>query len=346
MQYTTLGARTNNPVRVSRICLGTMTWGEQNTESEAHDQLDCALERGVNFIDTAEMYPVPPEEKTAGRTEAYIGSWLKKNAKRNQIILATKVVGPSQMTYLRSNPDLDKASILSALEGSLRRLGTDYIDLYQLHWPSRPTNNFGVLNYMHSNKQGVALEESLGALVQLVQSGKIRHIGLSNETPWGVMEAKRICNANGWQQVVSIQNPYNLLNRTFEIGLSEVAIREDVPLLAYSPLAFGALSGKYVLGTATQADRLNRYTRFGRYTTDKGVAATKAFVALAQEFELTPATLALAFVNTRPFVASNIIGATSLEQLTHNIDSINVTLTPAQVEAIEAVSTEHANPCP
>jgi len=347
MEYSTLGAATQAPLRVSRICLGTMTWGEQNSEADAHSQLDFALERGVNFIDAAEMYPVPPRKETSGKTEAYIGSWLKKRGKRDDVILASKVAGPTEvMAYLRQNPDLDARGIAAAIEGSLKRLNTDYIDLYQLHWPSRSTNCFGRLNYTHSEKDGVPLEESLEAVERLVQSGKVRQVGLSNETPWGVMQAKRQAEKLGWRPVVSVQNPYNLLNRSFEVGLAEVAHREDTPLLAYSPMAFGSLSGKYILGMDKPENRLNQFTQFPRYTSETGVAATRDHIKLAQEFGLSPAALALAFVNTRSFVGASIIGATNLEQLEENIASINVRLSDEQQAAIEAFSVRHSNPCP
>jgi aryl-alcohol dehydrogenase-like predicted oxidoreductase len=350
MHYSRLG-RTD--VKVSRICLGTMTWGEQNSEREAHAQLDLALAAGINFIDTAEMYPVPPKAETYGRTEQYIGSWLKARGQRDRVIIATKVMGCSDdLTYVRGgNTRLTRANIEAALDASLKRLQTDYIDLYQLHWPDRRTNTFGKLGYKHDpDDEPVPIEESLAALADLVKAGKVRHIGVSNETPWGVAQFLRLAGTRGqrsdWPRIVSIQNPYNLLNRSFEIGLAEFAHREDVGLLAYSPLGFGVLTGKYLDGARPDAARLTLFTRFRRYTGEPGQQATRAYVELARRHGLTPAQMALAYVNTRPFLTSTIIGATTLEQLRDNIASIDLTLSDEVLAGIEAIHAANSNPCP
>ncbi|MGR5147737.1 NADP(H)-dependent aldo-keto reductase [Photobacterium alginatilyticum] len=332
---------------VSKICLGTMTFGEQNNESEAHSQLDFAFERGVNFIDTAEMYPVPPTADTQGLTETYIGNWLAKSGKRDKVVLATKVAGPRGLPYIRDNMALDRRNIHDAVETSLNRLQTDYIDLYQLHWPQRETNCFGSLNYQCADDHsGVTLTDSLEALAELVRSGKIRYIGLSNETPWGVMSFLRLAEKHNLPRVITIQNPYNLLNRSFEIGLSEISHHEGVELLAYSPLAFGTLSGKYLDGARPDGARCTLFERFSRYFNSQGLAATQAYIDVASRHGLDPARMALAFVNQRPFVASTIIGATNLEQLEANIDSVNLTLGNEVLADLEAVGVTYSNPCP
>ncbi|GAA5647123.1 MULTISPECIES: NADP(H)-dependent aldo-keto reductase [Vibrio] len=344
MQYTKLPHST---LEISKICLGTMTFGEQNTQAEASSQLDCALERGVNFIDTAEMYPVPPKAETQGRTEEFIGNWLEKSGKREKIVLATKVAGPRNVPYIRDHMSLDRRNIHQAIDDSLRRLKTDYVDLYQLHWPQRQTNCFGQLNYPHPDSQDeVTLIETLEALSDLVKAGKVRYIGVSNETPWGVMTLLRLAEKHELPRIVSIQNPYNLLNRSFEVGLSEISHFEGVQLLAYSPLAFGCLSGKYLNGARPEGARCTLFERFVRYFTPQGVKATQAYVDLAREHGLDPAQMALAFVNQRPFVAANIIGATNLEQLKSNIDSIEVELTQELLEGIQQIGTTYSNPCP
>ncbi|RFA30030.1 NADP(H)-dependent aldo-keto reductase [Alkalilimnicola ehrlichii] len=347
MEYRQLG---NTDIKVSKICLGTMTWGEQNTEQDAHQQLDYALDHGVNFIDAAEMYPVPPKAETQGRTEEYIGTWLSKRGKRDDIVLASKIAGPGNgLTYLRDGSTVfARNQIIEAVDNSLRRLQTDYIDLYQLHWPARQTNFFGRLGYKppQNDELPVPMEETLKALGELVEAGKIRHIGVSNETPWGVMKYLAIAERLGLPRLVSVQNPYNLLNRTYEVGLAEVSHREKVGLLAYSPLAFGVLSGKYLDGQRPDGARLTLFERFQRYTKPAGEAATAKYVALAREHGLDPAQMALAFVNEQGFLTSNIIGATSLDQLRANIDSANLILPEAVLEGIEAIHTEYPNPCP
>ncbi|OOG23983.1 NADP(H)-dependent aldo-keto reductase [Thioalkalivibrio denitrificans] len=334
-------------IDVSVICLGTMTWGEQNTEAEAHSQLDLALERGVNFIDTAELYAVPPRAETQGLTETFIGNWLKRTGRRDEVVLASKVSGPGEwVEYIRGGPRLDRAHMTEALEGSLRRLGTDYLDLYQIHWPARPTNFFGKLGYEHQqDPDATPIEETLEVLDGFVRQGRVRHVGISNETPWGTMEYLRLARERGWPRVVSIQNPYSLLNRSFEVGLAEMAIRERVGLLAYSPLGFGVLSGKYLDGAPPNA-RITLFPRFSRYSNEQGVAATRAYVELARAHELSPAQMALAFVNSRPFLTSTIIGATTLEQLEENIASADLTLSDEVLEAIENIHLRHPNPCP
>ena len=346
MKYRRLG-RTD--LDVSVICLGTMTYGEQNSEAEAHEQLDYATHNGVNFIDTAEMYPVPPNEKTQGYTETFVGTWLKKRARRDDLIIATKVSGPGMQTYLRDGPRLQAKHIRAAVEDSLRRLQTDYIDLYQTHWPERDTNFFGKLDYVHdAANDGTPVEETLRALEELVSAGKVRHIGVSNETPWGVAEHLRLADAQSLPRIVSVQNPYSLLNRTFEIGLAEFAMRDQAGLLAYSPLGFGVLSGKYLDGKKPDGARLSLavFEHFTRYSNDKAEEATKRYADIARAAGMTPAVLALAFVNTREFVTSNIIGATTMEQLKEDIDSINVELDDAVLEEIEAVHAAMPNPCP
>ncbi|ALP54211.1 aldo/keto reductase [Candidatus Tenderia electrophaga] len=345
MEYRQLG---RSDIQVSALCLGTMTFGEQNSAHDAHAQLDRALAAGINFIDTAEMYPVPPRGETQGRTEEYIGSWLKARGKRAQIILATKVSGPSaSFTYLRGGKlGFDRHNIETALNDSLKRLQTDYVDLYQLHWPERSTNFFGQLGYRHEpEEQFTPFEEVLGVLGELVQAGKIRHIGLSNETPWGVMQCLEIARRD-LPRVVSVQNPYSLLNRSFEVGLAEIAQREDVGLLAYSPLGFGVLSGKYLDDTKPAGARLTLFDRFQRYTNAQGTAATRAYVELARAHGLAPAQLALAFVTSRPFVTSNIIGATRLDQLEQNIGSESLTLSDEILEAIDTIHRRYTIPCP
>ncbi|GAA6133734.1 NADP(H)-dependent aldo-keto reductase [Oceaniserpentilla sp. 4NH20-0058] len=345
MKFKKLG---NTDIDVSLICLGTMTWGEQNSEAQAHEQLDYALAQDINFIDTAEMYPVPPKPKTQGLTEQYIGTWLNKRGKRDDIILATKVAGPGNgLTYLRNGPRLTKEHINQAIDTSLARLQTDYVDLYQLHWPDRSTNYFGQLGYKaNDNESMTPLLESLQAMDELVKQGKVRHWGFSNETPWGVMKALSLCEVHGLAKPVSIQNPYNLLNRTYEIGLAEISHRENISLLAYSPMAFGALSGKYLGETPPEDGRLTLFDRFVRYTNPQALEATQSYVDIAKEFKLTPAQMSLAFVNQQSFVDSNIIGATSMAQLKENIASVDLILSGDVLTEIEKVHTLQPNPAP
>lgn len=344
MKYRELG---KTGIEVSELCLGTMTWGEQNTEAEAHEQLDYAIEQGINFIDCAEMYPVPPKQETQGLTEQYLGNWLVKQ-NREKLIVATKMSAAADwLPYMRDGKNcLNQDNMQQALDASLQRLQTDYIDLYQFHWPERDTNFFGKLGYYHApEKDGVAIEETLRAAEQLVNSGKVRHIGISNETPWGVHQYLHVASQHSLPRIVSIQNPYNLLNRTFEVGLSEFAHREQVGLLAYSPLAFGVLSGKY-LDQQPENSRLTLFSRFTRYTNDEGIATTRAYVELARKHGLDPAQMALAFVTSRPFVTSNIIGATSMEQLRTDIGSATVNLDKELLREIEVIHTRQPNPCP
>lgn len=334
-------------IQVSRLCLGTMTWGEQNTEKEAHAQLDLALDRGVNFIDTAEMYPVFPRAETCGRTETYIGNWLKARNNRSQVVLATKVVGKARFSYIRGGKHcLDRRNIEDALAGSLQRLRTDCIDLYQLHWPDRSTNIFGTLGYRHVEEDSVLLEETLSVLNDLVIAGKIRAIGVSNETPWGLMRYFNVADVKKRVRMASIQNPYNLLNRTFEVGLAEIAMREHCGLLAYSPMAFGTLSGKYLEGKQPEGARLTLFPQFNRYGNLRAQAATEAYVRLAEGHGLDPAQMALAFVAGRPFVTSTIVGATTTAQLQSNLESADLSLSAELLDAIDAIHDQNPNPSP
>jgi len=346
MNYRQLG-RTD--IQVSQLCLGTMTWGEQNSEVEAHEQLDFAIDEGINFIDAAELYPVPPKPETQGRTEDYLGTWLAKRHDRDKLIIASKVCASADwIPYLRNgNVSLNKKNIETALNDSLKRLQTDYIDLYHLHWPERDTNYFGKLGYYHApEKDGVPIEETLDALGEIVESGKIRHIGISNETAWGIAEYLRLAEQKNLPRIVTIQNPYNLLNRTFEIGAAEFSHRENVGLLAYSPLGFGVLTGKYLNNEKPTGARLTLFDRFTRYTNDEGIKSTEAYIKLARAHGLDPAQMALAFVSSRPFLTSNIIGATSMEQLKTNIESINIQLSKDLLREIEDIHTRQPNPCP
>lgn len=339
--------RTIDGKEVSKICLGTMTWGQQNSEAEAHEQISYALDRGVNMLDAAEMYPVPPRAETQGRTEEYIGTWFKKTGLRDQYILATKAAGPNpEFHYLRGGPQFTRDQLMEAVDNSLKRLQTDCIDLYQLHWPDRYTNFFGQRGYHHRDQPETPIEETLRALQELVASGKIRSIGLSNETPWGTMKFLELAEREGLPRVESIQNPYGLLNRTYEIAMAEVSHREDVGLLAYSPLGMGLLTGKYRHGAKPEGSRMAVFERFTRYDGNETLEATEQYLQLADEHELNPTHMALAFVNTRPFVLSNIIGATTMEQLKMNIDSLDVTLTKDVLKGIEAIQQRIPNPAP
>ncbi len=348
MKQNTLG---NTDIKVSVICLGSMTWGEQNTESDAHQQLDYALAHGVNFIDTAELYAIPPRAETCGLTEQYIGSWLKKTAARNRIVLASKVAGPADgwLPHIRdeSSRRLDERNITLALEQSLTRLQTDYLDLYQLHWPDRKTNYFGELGYKHEpNDESTPIVETLQALKKQVDAGKVRYIGLSNETPWGVMRFIQLAEQLDLPRVVSVQNPYNLLNRSYEVGLAEVSIRESCGLLAYSPLGFGVLSGKYLKGATPAGARLTLWPDYARYSSDNAVRATQDYVELARDNGLDPAQMALAYINQQPFVTANIIGATTMDQLRDNIASASIKLNQAVLAGIEQIHQRYPNPSP
>ncbi|WNO09807.1 NADP(H)-dependent aldo-keto reductase [Teredinibacter sp. KSP-S5-2] len=347
MHFRKLG---NTDIDVSLICLGSMTWGEQNTQDEGFAQMDMAKDYGINFFDVAEMYPVPPRPETYGKTEEIMGNWLAERGCRDELVIATKVTGRSNnnsgVDHIRNGARLSKEHIFKAVEGSLKRLQTDYIDLYQVHWPERGANFFGRLGYEHGDDDGIAIEETLDALNQLVEQGKVRYIGLSNETPWGMMEYLRLANAKQQARIVSIQNPYSLLNRTFEVGSAEMAIREKVGLLAYSPLAFGKLSGKYLNGQKPKGARLTLYERFQRYDKVNSDEAVQAYVDLAKEHGLTPVQMALAFINQQPFVTSNIIGATSLAQLKENIESFEIRLSEEVLTGISEIHQRYPNPAP
>jgi aryl-alcohol dehydrogenase-like predicted oxidoreductase len=346
MEYRLLGRA---DIQVSTICLGTMTFGEQNSEAEGHAQLDYALDQGINFIDTAELYPIPPNAGTQGRTEEIIGSWINRRHCRQRVVLASKVVGPGPgwiPWFREGRACLDRSNIRAAVEASLRRLRSEVIDLYQLHWPDRKTNYFGRLEYVHEDEPSVPLLETLQALAELVREGKVRQVGLSNETPWGAMKFLRLAEQYGLPRMAAIQNPYSLLNRSFEIGLAEISHREDLGLLAYSPLGFGVLSGKYLDGQQPAGARLTLFKDYNRYSNAAGIAATRAYVELARNHGLDPAQMALAFVTSRPFVTANIIGATSMAQLQSDIASATLHLDDSLLAEIEAIHRRHPNPCP
>jgi aryl-alcohol dehydrogenase-like predicted oxidoreductase len=345
MQYRPLG-RTG--IEVSLIGLGTMTWGEQNTEAQAFEQLDYALEQGVTLIDAAEMYPVPPRARTQGLTETYIGRWLRARGCRDRVVLATKVAGPTEsMSWLRGGPHLVREHMDTALNASLERLQTDYVDLYQVHWPARTTNCFGHLGYRHEpDEVATDIAETAAVLDGFVRDGRVRAIGISNETPWGMMQWLRAAEQGIAPRIASIQNPYNLLNRSFEAGLAEMAIREDVGLLAYSPLAFGMLSGKYLGDRHPEGARLTLFERFSRYSNPQGIAATEEYGALAKAHDLTPAQMALAFINRQPFLTSSLVGATRMEQLVENLAAVDVVLEDTVLEAIEEIHARYTYPCP
>lgn len=347
MKYNNLG---KTDIKVSAICLGTMTFGEQNTEAEGHLQLDYAKDHGVNFIDTAELYAVPSRVETQGKTEEIIGTWLHDRKCRDQVIIGTKITGPSaNLNYIRNGLDFSQEQLTLALEGSLERLQTDYIDLYQLHWPERKTNMFGQRAYKHNENDPWTdnFLEVLECLKRFQDEGKIRHIGVSNETPWGLHRFLKLSDEHNLPRMSSIQNPYNLLNRLFEVGLAEMSIKEDVGLLAYSPLGFGLLSGKYHLGKAGEDARLKLFDKhFTRYQSENCFKSTEQYIQIASEYNLDPAQMALAFINSRPFICSNIIGATNLDQLKSNIESIDVVVPPEAYKAIEAVHEAIPNPAP
>ena len=334
-------------VKVSKICLGSMTWGNQNSEEEGHEQLDYALDKGVNFIDTAEMYPVPASPETQGRTSEIIGNWLEKRKNRDKVIIASKIVGRSSdyTAHIRTN-GLQGNAIEEAVNAELKRLKTDYIDLYQIHWPERISNTFGVRDYVQhpEDEWQDNFKEVLHKLDSQVKAGKIRYVGLSNEKAWGTMRFMQESSQNNLPRMRTIQNAYSLLNRTFESDLAEVSHRENIGLLAYSPMAFGVLSGKYIKGTAADNARLKLFPRFARYSSEQCTLATKTYLKLAEANNLSLAQLSLAFVNQREFVCSNIIGATNLDQLKENIESINVKLSPELMAEINAIHDQIPNP--
>ncbi len=341
-----LGQLGDSNLQVSEIAMGTMTFGQQNSLAEACEQLDYAFAQGVNFVDTAEMYPVPAKADTQGKTETFVGTWLKQQT-RDKIILATKVAGPSRgMDWIRGGPlSLDRTNITTAIEHSLRRLQTDYIDLYQIHWPARNVPMFGKNNYDPTQERpATPIDEQLYVLSELVKSGKVRYIGVSNESPWGVAEFLKAAERLNLPRIVSIQNPYNLINRTFEVGLFEMCFREKISLLAYSPLAFGLLSGKYAKDPQA-VGRMTLYPGFGqRYMKPNVPEAAAAYAKLAESFGMSPAKMALSFIRSRTFVTSTIIGATSMEQLKENLQSVE--LSTEQLQQIESIHLKFSNPAP
>lgn len=347
MEYRPLG-RTG--LKVSVISLGTMTFGEQNSEAEGHALMDRALDAGVNFFDAAELYPISPRPETQGRTEEIIGTWMKARGTRDKVIVASKVVGknPTLPWFRGENHVLDRANIAAAVDGSLKRLQTDVIDVYYLHWPDRKSNRFGKLGYEHDPEDTFTpLEETLEALAEQVKAGKIRHVALSNETPWGLHRYLTLAETRDLPRMACIQNPYNLLNRTFEVGLAEMAIREEVPLVAYAPLAGGALSGKYRGGARPEGARITLWPkRYARYMKPRAQVATDQYVTLARAAGLDPSQMAIAYTLSRPFLASSIIGATTMEQLETNLGAVDLRLTDDVLAAIEAVHLGNPDPAP
>ncbi len=337
----------NTDIKVSKICLGTMTFGQQNSKAEGHDQMDFAFENGVNFFDTAEMYSIPPSRETYGSTERIVGSWLKKTGNRDDIFLASKIVGPSPAySYMRENIDFSPKTISLALNQSLERLQTDYIDLYQLHWPERKSNMFGQRGFKVQNDPWEDnIQLILETLQDFIKQGKIKHIGISNETPWGVMRYLEESKYKNLPKIKTIQNPYSLLNRLFETGLSEMCLREDLGLLAYSPLAFGMLSGKYLQGIEPSY-RMALFPQYGRYSSENCKKATQLYNEIAKKYDLSLTQMALAFVNQQAFVSSTIIGATSLEQLKENLASIEVILSDEIINEINQVQALIPDPAP
>ena len=346
MKYKKLG---DTDLKVSLICLGTMTWGEQNTQKEGFEQMDLALEKGVNFFDTAELYAIPPKAKTYGKTEEIIGNWFKIKKNRKKIILASKIAGPGLKWIRGGGSQYSPKSIEEALHNSLKRLQTDYIDLYQLHWPERNTNYFGDLDYEHDEKEKSwnSFESILNTLKKFIDQGKIRYIGLSNETPWGFSKYLEIAKEKNLPKVVSVQNPYSLVNRTYEVGMSEISIRERAGLLAYSPLAVGYLTGKYRNKKIPKNSRLDLfYENYPRYHNERTYEAVDEYFKISEKYKISLSQLALAFVNSRDFVTSNIIGATTMEQLQENIDSINITLNENVMNEINLIHEKIPNPAP
>ena len=346
MEYHQLG---NTDLNISAITLGTMTWGEQNTQAEAFAQMDYALEHGITCVDTAELYAIPPKADTYGATETIIGAWFKQTGRRDDVVLASKVCGPTDWCpHIRhGQAHLDRQNIIAACDDSLRRLQTDHIDLYQTHWPDRNTNYFGKLGYQHQRATaGAAIEETLAAMQQLLQAGKVRHIGISNETPWGAMQHLQLAEQHALPRIAAIQNPYNLLNRSFEIGLAEISCREQVGLLAYSPLAFGVLAGKYLHDNRPAGARLTLFEHYTRYSNPEADKATQGYIDIACKYQIDPAQMALAFIRQQPFVCSTIIGATNMQQLASNIASHEITLTDACMVELEAIHRSQPNPCP
>ena len=344
MKYTKLP---NTDIEVSKICLGSMTWGQQNTEAEGHQQMDYALEQGINFIDTAEMYSIPARKETQGSTEKIIGSWLKRTGNRDKIILASKIAGPGKaVAQIRPNLSFGKEALTEAINNSLTRLQTDYLDLYQLHWPERKSNFFGQRGYLHDTEEEWEdnFKEVLFHLNEFIKSGKIRHIGLSNESPYGVMRCVEEAR-NGAPKISTVQNPYNLLNRKDEIGLTEIYHRENIGLFPYSPLGMGTLSGKYLNKKPANA-RITLFPQYSRYSNAQAIEATFKYCEIAKKHNLRPAQMALAFVEMQPFVTSTIIGATSMEQLSENIGSIDIQLSEEVIKDINQVHETIPNPAP
>ncbi|MDG1729603.1 MAG: aldo/keto reductase [Algibacter sp.] len=341
MKYTKIP---NTDIKVSKICLGSMTWGNQNTEAEGHSQMDYAIDQGVNFIDTAELYPVPATAEMSGRTSKIIGTWLKKTGNRDKVVLASKIAGGGDYTAHIRTTGFSSNAIKEAIDLELERLQTDYIDLFQLHWPERDTNRFGVRNYKLDTKWEDNFKEVLHSLETEIKAGRIRNIGISNENSWGTMRYLEESKQHNLPRVATIQNAYSMLTRTFETDLAEVALRENVGLLAYSPMAFGVLSGKYIKGNASDEARLKLFPRFARYSSEQSTEAAKRYLKIAEDNNMTLAQMSLAFVNQQPFVTSTIIGATKLEQLKENIGSIGVTLSDEVLTQINEVHNVIPNP--